>query len=555
MAEEKTQEGEKEGEKAGGGAGREEDVITPEEFSKLEKQEESKMGLVEKVLHRHKKAKEEEAAKPPDEKAEAKLKTAPKTKADALAELGKKVDELTLNLEKLSGRLEAEKASREGINERLSTMQEEIGELRSMILDREKTFNEIEAGFQQMRDKVEDVDPARIRKEFDKKEKMIVDNSASIEKVKNLAETMAAELKEYRAQMAKVKSVDNLLEESKAMEEKLKKIRDAENYIDKTSAKVEKVFLEVKEKLPRISGQEARIDALESLSKDIMSNVNELTVRTGKVITRDDVRDEVEGVRTAMAKVADSVEALKKDLAELSPETRKRYHLEVMETLADVERKVAALEAEAGKLEKLEELRAELVSTVDENTVRLSQAVTKDELSRDMAKVEKVSGELANVNRAVAEVAGETARLKGMVLSLKAGAAAGKREVSSDLAGQISLLSRRLSGLDSEVRRLATELAGLKSRAAVVTAGEPAKMPEAEERAAARVEKHAEEGAERDVTARRAEDALRKVRAVAEAAAGPAHAGPLEAVEKTPEQARASLKRVKALAESLSTVS
>ena len=101
-------------------------VITPEEFQELEKKEGRKIKL-------------KGAAKTEEPK--------PRHSRDSV-----NPEMLLLKTEKLEGRLETMGEFRKAMEERLSVLNQEIGELRSSIMEKDKVLREVQQGFSKIRD-------------------------------------------------------------------------------------------------------------------------------------------------------------------------------------------------------------------------------------------------------------------------------------------------------------------------------------------------------------------------------------------------------------------
>jgi len=76
------------------------------------------------------------------------------------------VEELVLRLEKMDGRLAAAEEARARMDDRLARMSEQIGELRTMGLERERSMGLMEADFELIKAVFEEVKPSEIAKEL-----------------------------------------------------------------------------------------------------------------------------------------------------------------------------------------------------------------------------------------------------------------------------------------------------------------------------------------------------------------------------------------------------
>lgn len=266
------------------------DVITQSDFKNIEEKYAKKPGILSKIFKKGESAPEES----PQEDALETKKSGSKDMISALSDLGKRLDDFTFRLDKQDGKFEAESGFREAMNERMSSFAEELGELRSMILDREKSFNDIQVGFERINDTTREIQPEKIRAEFEKSEKALIDNTIKVEKVELFINSLKEELKNYRLQMSKVKSFDNLLEVIQKIKEELNQISESKNYIDRKAAKVESIFSDLNERLGNFNKAEAKIEKLDALTQDLMKSVDKIETRLEEVALKEDVNKKLD---------------------------------------------------------------------------------------------------------------------------------------------------------------------------------------------------------------------------------------------------------------------
>ena len=130
----------------------EKNVITPEEFDELEKKE---------------------GRKPPKKKEKEEERTEVSNASD--------VEKIILKTEKLEGKFDALSAERQALSDRLSVLNEEIGEIRSSVLGRDRVFNEIQAEFKKMKDNIEEISPRSIAANLERGVQGIEVNAVKIE--------------------------------------------------------------------------------------------------------------------------------------------------------------------------------------------------------------------------------------------------------------------------------------------------------------------------------------------------------------------------------------
>jgi len=214
-----------------------------------------------------------------------------------------KMSDLVLRLEKLNGKMDLLDRSRNDMNERLTHLAEEIGELRTMMMERERTFDKVKSQFEIVKETVTDLRPQRLRKIFEKTEGDILENKAKIETLQTLLKALAEESKKVRGLMNKIKSFENLVDISYEMERKIARISEVKNYADIVVAKIENIFSELNEKVSQLESQRERIERLDELTIEITKMLDEVSVKMTKFVTEKDLKDFKKSLEEDLAKL------------------------------------------------------------------------------------------------------------------------------------------------------------------------------------------------------------------------------------------------------------
>lgn len=304
--------------------GYEENVITPEEFAELEKREtKGKLaGLV-------KKGKPEKTEKPAE----------PKEKMS--------VDSIVLKTEKLEGRIESLEAIRHAFDERFSRLSEEIGELRSSLLEKDKAFDRIDAGFRKVEDIVEEIQPSELRKELDRKSEGIVKNRAKIEALGMHIKEMSKSIKDFRDLLAKIKDVQNLVNISNEMTKTFTKVVEERRNVNKIAGKIETIFSELSKKVSEFDSYKDKVDFNAETMHDLMKSLDMLEVKLEDVLKRED-----------MDKINDSME---------------KFETECKDDIQDIKDIVNMLVSSLKKTNLREVIEKQGIESVDSINDRLSQ--------------------------------------------------------------------------------------------------------------------------------------------------------------------------------------
>jgi chromosome segregation ATPase len=225
------------------------------------------------------------------------------TPTEEVSEEETKMSDLVLRLEKIDGKLEILDRTRNDVNDRMTQLAEEIGELRTMMMERERTFDKVKSQFDIVKESVTDIRPERLAKKFEKTEKDILESKAKIETLETIIKELAEENRRFRRLMEKIKSFENLVDISYEMERKLSRINEIRNYADVVVAKVENIFSELNEKVSQLESQKEKIEKLDELTIEITKMLDEVSIKMTKFVTEKDLADFKKSLEEDLAKI------------------------------------------------------------------------------------------------------------------------------------------------------------------------------------------------------------------------------------------------------------
>jgi len=240
----------------------EKNVITPEEFEKIEKKEGKKPEKIE--------TKKEEPKRV-------------ETKATD-------VEKLVLKTEKLEGKFESVTAERQALSDRLSILNEEIGEIRSSVLGRDKTFNEIQTEFKEMQDNIKDISPRSIAANLERGVQGIEVNAVKIEGLEAKSKQIAKELKTIKTTLFKIRDVQNLVEIIEGLKKKINSVEKDRKYTSRLAGKVEAMFAELSDKIGELDRFKDKITLNEDAMHELMKTVDMIDIKIDQMVKKDDLK-------------------------------------------------------------------------------------------------------------------------------------------------------------------------------------------------------------------------------------------------------------------------
>jgi DNA repair exonuclease SbcCD ATPase subunit len=262
---------------------------------------------------------------------------------------------------------------------------EQVGELRTMILEREKAFGFLESDFEMIKNVFEDIKPAEFSKELDKKEKEIVENKVKIEKLESMVEKLGKEVSGFRTLLDKIKSFDNLLALTKEIDAKVSGVEDAKKYTDRLAAKTETIFSELSKKLRELEDMKGKIEKMDELLKELVRSIDDLGVKLSGAVDKKELKEEIQLLDDSLTKKFSTPKVLEERLEILSEvldslERRVRM-IELDKVSTELGTKIKELSPGSEEMSRIEKLTREWKDMVD-----LMESVESDYKSGAISK-------------------------------------------------------------------------------------------------------------------------------------------------------------------------
>lgn len=351
------------------------------------------------------------------------------------------LEEFMMRIEKLEGRMEANDERWARLDERLMTMSEQIGELRTMQLEREKSMGELEADFELIKTVFEDIKPSEIAKELEQKERSIIELRAKAEKFESLLGNFQEELSKFRDTFSKIRGLENLVEAYNLMREQNERAEETKKYIERLAAKVESIFAELSSRIAALDQFQSRLEALEEVSKETIRSVDELEVKLKDYITSEDVKDFVKkaDVEALSKEIQAKIDELSKGVKAISDELRS--------TLKEMEGRLMKVEKPSDEIwREIKRLRDDLLSIVNkpslEELVEEREKMAKEGNKERVAIIDAQIEEMRRMGRMMRMIEDLDERIRELS---KGGIKVAKDEIEK-LAAEISDLRREVEG-------------------------------------------------------------------------------------------------------------
>lgn len=174
------------------------------------------------------------------------------SKINPADDANKQIAKLLPEIDRLKASQESFGEVRKGMTERMTRMSEQIGELRAMILDRDRTIQQVELKAIKAADLVESVHPDKLMIELQKEDAKFEALKANLEGNEAIMDRIMEELKEMRKKLAFFKGLDEVVKLGEEVRSELVEIKKVEASIHADTDKVSTIYGELRKKFQDI---------------------------------------------------------------------------------------------------------------------------------------------------------------------------------------------------------------------------------------------------------------------------------------------------------------
>ncbi len=199
---------------------------------------------------------------------------------------GKSLIMLETELEKVKARIQILDETKKAVNERLSMLEERIGELRAGLVEREKEIGTIGVKATKAYDMVNLVQPEKLAADLQKRDTRIEALQTRLETSKKMMSSIVKEMKDFRSKLRAFAGLEEVGKMSSEVREELAALKTVQARIDVNASKVEKMFIEVQKKYSDFSRSREIIDSMSKSFNDMVKEFNTMKVRFGDFITK-----------------------------------------------------------------------------------------------------------------------------------------------------------------------------------------------------------------------------------------------------------------------------
>ena len=283
-------------------------------------------------------------------------------------------------IERLKAQVDALLKAREVLNERISSLSEKIGELRSSLIEHIRDTAELEAKMKQTIELVQKSEPEKILKEVTLFNSKIEALKARIDSFETLINRVIDEMKEMRRTFIQFKSLETLTKIAEDLKKSIEKGKRVEVEISKKSSKVEAIYYEISKKYKELLNTIRISEELKEMFKNVLSEFNKLRISIVNLAKKEEIEELKKYLENNLKESKELNEELKKRREEL------KEIIFSSKAMAEISEKVSSMIEEKKFInEKLKTLD-ELINSFNKLKVDVEKISNKIDSFEEMKK-------------------------------------------------------------------------------------------------------------------------------------------------------------------------
>ena len=230
-----------------------------------------------------------------EENAEADAEAEPEVPVAAPPEKSEQGDislaKLTADVEKLKAQFSTFYELQKTTSERFSRINEQIGELRSMMIERDKSGQHLEAKATQAIDLVKTVQPDKLMIELRKSDSKIEALRANLESTENIINNVVNELKDVKNKINVFRGMEQVISLNEEAKKELLDVKKIQAVVERHADKVETIFTEMQKKFSDFVKFNDTVKDLDKSFKQISSDFDSIKIKIVDLASKKEVEN------------------------------------------------------------------------------------------------------------------------------------------------------------------------------------------------------------------------------------------------------------------------
>ncbi|MBU0757313.1 MAG: hypothetical protein KKF44_04555 [Nanoarchaeota archaeon] len=293
---------------------------------------------------------------------------------------------LAADLSKLTAQFEQFAELRKLFNERFTRINEQVGELRGMIMDSNRAMQDVEVKTVKAVDLVSAVQPDKLMVEIRKQDVKIEALKASFESNEAMMKSILDQLKDMRHTVSKFKGVESVVKLSDDVKKELMNIKKSEATIERHSDKVEGIFMESQKRFQDFESLSGKLTDMDKEVKKIMQQSDQNRAKASSLATKKEVENLISKFNDFEKHVGNVIDLVAKKSNDLPLNLNDRFK--------KLEKSInKAFDERVKKAEKMNRIlsRIEEKAPIIAKELKIAEAIEKEDANRPKITTEKQS--------------------------------------------------------------------------------------------------------------------------------------------------------------------
>jgi chromosome segregation ATPase len=294
-----------------------------------------------------------------------------------------KIKQLVMDIEKIKAEIEGLREVKFNSDQRIKELAESTGELRSILFQKDTIVKELETKIRLMSDSVNDIEPKKIAKDFQKQQEEIQLSQAKTEKVESMYKDMNRKFEETQKILEGLRNVENLKTRISEMEGMISKSIENKEEVDRLTNKTEKIYTELEGKIKEIDKIRADLQKMDDLSKEMTKSIDEINIKIVGSAKKEDVegfRDSIndllvsnkENFDRKIKEIEDSINIPKEEVSsKINDLERKKEG--ILNLLSSLEEQYRAGSVKKETFQEVSEKNSSIIRSIEEELANLEE--------------------------------------------------------------------------------------------------------------------------------------------------------------------------------------
>lgn len=206
-----------------------------------------------------------------------------------LAQMFAQLARMSASYERLKARVDSLMELNKSSTERFSIISEQIGELRTMSMDRERQIDTLDIKATKAADLVEQAHPEKIMEENMRLDAKIESLKVKIDSNRMIYDSLMDEVKSIKDQIAVFKNTEEILHLNEDVKNQLMSIQKIKGVVELHASKVEGMFIEVQRNFTDFEKYAAIANDVKNTLMDMLKELNNIKAKVPNFASKEDV--------------------------------------------------------------------------------------------------------------------------------------------------------------------------------------------------------------------------------------------------------------------------